>query len=137
MHPKAMRPRFPLCWRDPVNWFRDGPFFYRDVYFGMRFFTGLEVVYHQGRPVWSMSYSGGIVKEADLDFTKAVYAFLRKAMRQVSADRPFRGPEAFTEGDWVYRDSHVGGLDRFEGEETISLADRVVYRLTYSGDSIR
>lgn len=58
-------------------------------------------------------------------------------MRQVSADRPFRGPESFTEGDWVYQDSHQGSLDRFEGEETISFANRVVYRLTYSGGSIR
>lgn len=55
--------------------FREGPFFYRDVYFGMRFFTELEVVYHQGRPVWSMSYSGGVVKEADLDYAKAVIPF--------------------------------------------------------------
>lgn len=117
--------------------FRSDPYFYRDIYFGMRFFVGQEVVYHREKPIWSMSYSGGVEEESDLDSAKAVYAFLRKAMRQVSADCPFRGPRLFAEGDWVYRDSHQGSLQRFEGEETISFADRVVYRLTYSGGLIR
>jgi hypothetical protein len=113
--------------------FQEGHFLYRDVYFGMSYFVGQEVVYYQGNPIWSMCYSGGVDKE----FVKEVYAFLRKAMRNVSADTPFRGHKEFVEGDYIYRDSNKGKLDKFVGKETISFADKVVYSLNYSGGFIR
>ena len=38
-----------------LRW-EDGPWAYRDVYFGMTRFTGLETLSHEGRPVWAMAY---------------------------------------------------------------------------------
>uniref|UniRef100_UPI00403F159F DUF5680 domain-containing protein n=1 Tax=Geobacillus sp. FSL W8-0026 TaxID=2954597 RepID=UPI00403F159F len=66
-----------------------------------------------------------------------VYSFLRKAMRNVSADNPFRGPKEFVEGDYIYRDSNKGELGKFVGKETISFANEVVYSLHYSGGFIK
>ncbi|SFJ64176.1 DUF5680 domain-containing protein [Thermoflavimicrobium dichotomicum] len=117
--------------------FQEGPFLYRDVYFGMSYFVGQEVVYYQGQPIWSMCYSGGVDKEFEMDFVKKVYAFLRKALRNVSADHPFRGPKEFVEGDYIYRDSNSGELDEFTGKETITFANKFIYSLNYSGGFIR
>lgn len=117
--------------------FQEGQFLYRDVYFGMSYFAGQEVVYYQGNPIWSMCYSGGVDKEFEIEFVKEVYTFLRKAMRNVSADNPFRGPKEFVEGDYIYRDSNKGELGKFVGKETISFANEVVYSLHYFGGFIR
>jgi hypothetical protein len=84
-----------------------------------------------------MCYSGGVDKEFEIEFVKEVYAFLRKAMRNVSVDTPFRGPKEFVEGDYIYRDSNKGELGKFEGKETIFFVNRVVYSLSYSGGFIR
>jgi len=49
-----------------------------------------------------MSYAGGVIM---LDAsTSAVYAFLRAALRQVTAERPYRGPSQWREGVFVYTD---------------------------------
>jgi hypothetical protein len=35
--------------------FREGDFSYRDVYIGMAYFAGQEIVMHREQPVWSMT----------------------------------------------------------------------------------
>lgn len=40
-------------------WLFTCPLLYRDVYYGFAHFSGQEVVYFSGDPVWSMVYSGG------------------------------------------------------------------------------
>jgi hypothetical protein len=115
--------------------YAEGEFLYRDIYFGMKFFVGQETVYVQGKPVWSMSYAGGVA-EGEED-AREVYAFLRKAMRQVTPERPYRGPESYREGVFQYSDRHTGGLDHFSGVETIERNGRQVYKLHYSGGFLR
>ena len=41
--------------------YRDGFWFYRDIYFGGERFVGQETVYYDSTPVWAMSYAGGII----------------------------------------------------------------------------
>jgi hypothetical protein len=38
---------------------RAGDLIYRDIYFGMRFFAGLETVLSGSQAIWGMSYAGG------------------------------------------------------------------------------
>jgi hypothetical protein len=49
----------------------------------MAYFVGQEIVSYQGRPVWSMSYAGGVLLpvkgRAEVG---AIYTFLRLALRQ-------------------------------------------------------
>lgn len=112
----------------------NGDYFYRDIYFGMSFFVGQETVYYKNEPVWSMVYSGGVISD-DFDSaeTRRVYSFLRNAMRRITPESPYRGPNDFAEGDFVYVNRSNGGIHRFQGHETITLLDREVYSLDYSG----
>ena len=115
--------------------FRQGDFVYRDVYFGGHFFAGQETIYWQEQPIWSMVYAGGLLVEAKGDVIDAgmVYAFLRAAMRQVRAERPFRGPSRWQDCAWLYEDQGSGDLKRFNGKERILFQGDVVYALDYSG----
>lgn len=117
--------------------FQDGDFFYRDIYFGMSYFIGQETVYHFGNPIWSMSYAGGVEKQYEIEFVQEVYAFLRKSMRMITSESPFRGPKEFIMEDFFYSDAHSGNLSQFVGEETITFRNKEVYRLNYSGGYIR
>lgn len=59
--------------------FREGDWLYRDIYYGMSFFSGIEVIYFSGKPLWSMTYSGGTPLGTDSQETRRVYKFLRAA----------------------------------------------------------
>ena len=113
--------------------FTKGSFLYRDIYFGTEQFSGIEVAYDEDTPVWSMVYGGGILSPAD---AKEVYAFLRRALRNVSWDFPTRGPRIFREGYFAYENNLKGSLERFTGEENIFIDGEEVYRLNYQGGVI-
>lgn len=111
---------------------------YRDIYFGMAFFVGQEVVTTKQRVIWSMSYAGGVSPDiTDRDTFLAVYAFLRKALLGIREDRPFRGPSLFEEGDYRYVNTPDGQLSEFHGNERIYLRDTAVYGLRYNGGIVR
>ena len=63
--------------------YREGKFFYRDIYVGMFRFVGQEVVYFSNRAVWSMSYSGGLCPGVQLASAGPAYLFLRQALREL------------------------------------------------------
>ena len=115
--------------------FSDGPWLYRDLYFGMRSFTGIETVWRAGRPVWSMAYAGGMV--ADAADMGEVYAFLRAALRAMPDGFPVRGPARFDDrsgkAEWSYRMTADGDVTRFTGDEEILLGARRVYGLRFAG----
>jgi hypothetical protein len=117
---------------------RDGPYAYRDIYFGMAFFVGQETVSKHERVIWSMSYSGGLRPEiVDRTRMSATYEFLRQALSAVNRDLPYRGPASFSVGDKKYLNRVEGALDRFHGTEEISERDRTLYELHYSGGLLR
>jgi hypothetical protein len=114
--------------------YRQGSLFYRDIYYGELYFVGQEIIYHDSSPLWAMGYAGGVIKGAvPPSGVEELYDFLRAALRQARAERPFRGPSIFGRGTYVYTDDTEGGLERFYGVETISLRGRRVYELHYSG----
>ena len=118
--------------------YRDGDLSYRDIYFGMAYFVGQEVVQAGDRVIWSMSYAGGLSPGiTDRGEALAIYAFLRKALLDIRTDRPFRGPALFEQGELRYLNASEGGLSEFHGEEQIFRAGAGVYRLRYSGGIIR
>jgi len=118
--------------------YSDGDLSYRDIYFGMAFFVGQEVVTYKQRAIWSMSYAGGVSPDiADREKFLGVFAFLRKALLCIGEDQPFRGPSHFEQGSYRYVNASGGGLARFHGTERIYLVGMPVYRLRYSGGIIR
>jgi hypothetical protein len=118
--------------------YNDNELNYRDIYFGMAFFVGQEVVTEHQQAIWSMSYAGGVSPDIiDRDQILAVYGFLRKALLRISEDRPFRGPIHFEHGDYRYVSASEGELSEFHGTERIYLDAMPVYGLCYSGGIIR
>ncbi len=118
-----------------LEW-RDRPLFYRDIYFGMSLFTGLETVYRDDVAVWAMSYSGGVVDDTEPAEVRDIYHFLRVALREVPADAPFRGPALHVCDDYTYIAKAIGHTDRFEGREEICHRDRLCYSLVYAGGQV-
>ena len=112
--------------------YRRAPWFYRDVYFGTAAFVGQETVYLEAPPVWAMGYAGGLLEAPGIDATR-VYGFLRQALREVTAEQPYRGPLSFIHGDYAYSREHEGDLDRFRGVEVVRAQGRSVYELRYAG----
>jgi hypothetical protein len=109
---------------------------YHDTYFGVRDFIGAEVVYDAGTPVWGMNYFGFVLDTQVSE--KDVYAFLRTALMQSSADIiPVRGPRRFDEGNRHYRFAVEGGLANFSGSEETLFDGKVVYRCVVHGGLIK
>jgi hypothetical protein len=110
-------------------------FSYRDRYFGFDPFSGQEIVFQNGKAIWSLNYYGRTV---DKKYPGAqVYAFLQKALRQVTLERPFRGPSTFAEGDFMYNDESSGTLESFSGVERILFNRHKVYTLKYHGGMVK
>lgn len=114
--------------------YREGDFSYRDRYFGFNPFVGEEVVWENDKVIWAMNYYGAVTDESIPG--KDVYHFLQKAMQCVTAERPFRGPGEYREGDFVYHDQSEGSVDSFSGEEVIHFQGRRVYFLKYHGGKV-
>ena len=118
--------------------YREHDFSYRDIYFGMEYFVGQEVVLASEQVIWSMSYAGGVSPGiTDRGELLAIYAFLRKGLLGIQADRPFRGPLSFEDSHFQYVNAPEGDISEFRGEEQILRAGKRIYGLRYSGGIIR
>ncbi|MGL6211122.1 MAG: DUF5680 domain-containing protein [Paracoccaceae bacterium] len=117
-----------------LDW-RAGDWLYRDIYYGMAAFSGLETVYHAGKPIWAMAYSGGTT--ADLRTTKAIYAFLRTALCLLPAEFSVRGPGRHRGNGLDYEMDFSGDLTGFHGKERIRVDGKDQYALTFAGGLVR
>jgi hypothetical protein len=113
--------------------YSEDPLLYRDIYVGMLRFVGQEVVYQHLHAVWSMSYAGGLVPDANRDLTKSIYAHLRKALLLVPASLPLRGPAQLEADGLRYTCATSGSMGWFHGTERIFHNDSLVYELRFAG----
>lgn len=116
--------------------YASGPLSYRDIYFGSAHFAGQEVVYLEEEPVWSMVYCGGVTEASEIS-TSEVYTFLRQALRSVTEEWPFRGPSTFELGRFKYCNGICGDIAAFSGIERIEKDGQEIYRLHYTGGTLR
>lgn len=114
--------------------FEEGDWKYHDNYFGGEPYGGREVVFYKGSPAYMMVYYG-LVDSAVVDF-EPVYKVLQSALRNIPADKPYRGPVEQIEGGFVYSNSFTGEVDNFSGEETISEEGKIIYSAKYIGGLI-
>ncbi len=117
--------------------YREGDWFYRDIYYGTSFFSGMEVIYLLGKPLWSMTYSGGVDLGVDAQKTRQLYNFLRSALSDLPIKFPVRGPTNFSDKMYDYKMRSNGNLIGFSGYETIQRGDTELYSLTFSGGMLR
>lgn len=123
--------------------FQEGDFHYTDNYDGFYQAPGSEIVKWQkpnGQRIWQMSYCGGMLQEywGSEAFSREVFAFLKEVLKQVTPERPFRGPESHDGKGYFYDDNLTGDLTRFSGQEEIGNIDldKIVFRQDYIGGLI-
>ena len=111
--------------------YREEDLLYYDTYLGGEQFAGEEALWISGVPCWSMNYAGRV--------TGAPFSgdFLKEALLLVPADKPYRGPEEYTDGDYSYRCETDGSFDWFRGRETIAFRGQQVYECVFHGGLIR
>lgn len=104
---------------------------YYDTYLGGECFAGEEAVWFHEQPVWSMNYVGRVIGE---NFNGD---FLKEALMTVPEEKPFRGPEIYTKGDYHYHCKVDGGFVWFQGYEEIFYRDEKIYECHFHGGVIR
>ncbi|MFF2621620.1 DUF5680 domain-containing protein [Oerskovia jenensis] len=113
--------------------FAEGPWLYRDVYYvGNGIFPGIEVVHHDGVPVWSVSYAGDFSSmsegQADLMLQPALVEHAATTRTHESVDADYE--------DFRYTCRGQGDRDAFLGREEITAGGELVYWLQYAGGFI-
>lgn len=111
---------------DGSNWlcFQEEDLTYFDIYRGNKSFAGTESVSSGGTLFWVLHYHGGLFmlpsEFAIFPITvEDIFIFLRKALMNVSAEHPFRGPPFFKEGLWRYTHWWMKNPTGFNGYEAI------------------
>ena len=80
--------------------------------------AGTTTIWHQGNPVWMMSY-GGFYTDSTIAFLKRVLLKTYEASQFVGG----RGPRIYIESDLVYTNRVSGNFNHFSGREEILNAE--------------
>ena len=62
--------------------------------------------------------------------------FLKEALFNVPATKPFRGPEHFSKDNYTYKCKVDGSFEYFQGYEEIFYFDKKIYELHFHGGII-
>lgn len=111
--------------------FEEGEFTYHDTYVGAEQFAGQEAIWKNGRAVYAMNYMGRVISDM---FSGD---FLKEALRAADMDMPYRGPEYYQAGEYIYRCKVSGDFGWYQGEEEITCAGRRVYECCFHGGLLR
>ena len=111
--------------------YRDGEMTYYDTYLGGERFAGEEALWIADKPFWAMNYIGRVTGE---NFSGD---FLKAALLQVPFEMPYRGPAAYSDGDYSYKCAVQGGFDWFQGKETICFKGNEIYECFFHGGTIK
>ena len=111
--------------------YEKGGFTYHDTYVGGEQFAGEEAVWKNGKAVYAMNYLGRVLDE------KFSGNFLKEALRAADKKMPYRGPEFYQSGEYIYKTSVNGSFEWFQGYEEIYCNDTKVYECYYHGGTMR
>lgn len=113
--------------------FKDGRFSFCDYFYGGHPYSGQEVIYERGKPVWAMQYRGW-VHNTDLTPSDVYNIVLKPALLNAPVESPYRGPTELTvENGYSYRNKWTGDMTNFRGEENIELNGQEIYKGLYFG----
>lgn len=103
---------------------------YYDTYLGGERFCGEEAVWIDGKPIWSMNYAGRVIGSGfSGDFLKA-------ALSQATEESPYRGPQEYSEGEFLYRCEVTGVFEWFQGYEEIFRQGEKIYECYFHGGAV-
>ena len=108
-----------------------GDFVYHDTYVGGEQFSGQEAVWKNAKALYAMHYFGRVLSQ---NFSGN---FLKEALRAADKKLPYRGPEFYKAGDYIYKTTVSGYLNWFQGYEEIFYNEEKVYECFYHGGLVR
>ena len=111
--------------------YREGDLMYLDTFLGGERFAGEEALWIGDVPYWSMNYIGRVTG------TSFSGDFLKEALLRVPFEKPFRGPQEFSDGDYTYKCEVSGDFEWFQGYETIEYRGAVIYDCYFHGSTIK
>ncbi len=111
--------------------YQNGDYVYHDTYVGGEQFAGEEAVWKGGKSVYAMNYLGRVLSK---EFSGN---FLKDALRHADKKMPYRGPEHYEDGEYIYKCSVNGNFEWFQGYEEIFWRDKKVYECYFHGGLTR
>lgn len=111
--------------------YSNGPYVYHDTYVGGEQFAGEETICYEGKCQYAMNYMGRVLEQ---QFSGD---FLKEALRNANVKMPYRGPEYYQSGVYIYKCNVVGDFTWFQGFEEIFCNDKKVYECYFHGGLIR
>lgn len=111
--------------------YTNGSYTYHDTYVGGEQFAGEEAVWHEGKAKYAMNYMGRVLGQ---QFSGD---FLKEALRQADLKMPYRGPEYYESGEYIYKCNVVGDFTWFQGYEEIYCNNQKVYECYFHGGLMR
>ena len=107
--------------------YSNGPYTYHDTYVGGEQFAGEEAIWYEGKSQYAMNYIGRVLSQ---NFSGD---FLKEALRKADKKMPFRGPEYYQSGQYIYKCSIVGDFTWFQGYEEIYCDNEKVFECYFHG----
>lgn len=107
--------------------YSNGSYTYHDTYVGGEQFVGEEAIWYEGKSQYAMNYAGRVLDQ------KFSGDFLKEALRQADKKMPFRGPEYYQSGQYIYKCNVVGDFCWFQGYEEIYCDNEKVYECYFHG----
>jgi transcriptional regulator with XRE-family HTH domain len=111
--------------------YQNGDYVYHDTYVGGEQFAGEEAVWKSGKSVYAMNYLGRVLSK---EFSGN---FLKDALRRADKKMPYRGPEHYEDGEYIYKCSVNGNFEWFQGYEEIFWREKKVYECYFHGGLTR
>lgn len=107
--------------------YSNGPYTYYDTYIGGEQFAGEEAIWFKGKAQYAMNYMGRVLGQ---QFSGD---FLKEALRNADKKMPYRGPEYYQSGEYLYKCNVVGDFKWFQGYEEIYCNNIKVYECYFHG----
>ena len=100
---------------------------YHDTYVGGEQFAGEEAIWFVGQINYAMNCIGRVL---DQRFSGD---FLKEALRMADCNMPYRGPEYYKDGEYLYKCNVAGDFSWFQGYEAIFCNNVKVYECYFHG----
>ena len=107
--------------------YEKGSYVYHDTYVGGEQFAGEEAIWKNGKSVYAMNYLGRVLSDS---FSGN---FLKEVLRNADHNMPYRGPEYYQSGEYLYKCKVSGDFSWFQGYEEIYHNDEKVYECYFHG----
>ena len=111
--------------------YKEDDLMYYDTYLGGNKFAGEEALWISDKPYWSMNYVGRVTGD---NFSGD---FLKEALLNVPFEKPFRGPDSYSNGDYTFKCDVTGNFEWFQGYEIITLKGEQIYECCFHGGLIK